>query len=537
MDKRVVRRWLSNLVVFSAAALAFGTSSLSHGGAVCSGSGISVEPAPLVDALRSYRAGLRAPTRLALDSAGNVYIADPAGGKIVVREPSGRIASVAHGLGSPVSVAVGSAGIFVGDGSDGSVTAYSPGWLPLFSLGQGSGEFIQPADIAIDAASGNVWVADSLANHVKIFDSSGTLLRTVGAAGQGVGQFASPAGLFVDQPGGRVLIVDQLNARLQVFDLSGDYVSCIGSRGGSPGDFNVPQAVWGDDAGRLYVADAFEGRVQILDANGDFIDYLGEIGDRSGQLRVPGDLLIDAYGRLFVASTGSGRLEVFGLDPYTDPESFIPAEIDVGPDPLSPSEVPELTATIEVPGYPLGQIVPGTLRLNGVAAIAGSVTQGDLDRDTIPDLAARFETLAVAATLPNNGPADIEVTALLGQIQIGGSDRITVIGGVDPDADADGVPDEFDRCLGTRPGSVVDGTGCSIEQRCPCAGPALGGSWTNHGRYIRCVTREAGIFFRSGLIDELEREAAIRQAASSECGARPDIRGSLKEDVIERRLK
>src|SRR5205823_5982989 len=47
------------------------------------------------------------------------------------------------------------------------------------------------------------------------------------------------------------------------------------------------------------------------------------------------------------------------------------------------------------------------------------------------------------------------------------------------DSDNDGVPDALDQCLGTEPGSLVDGQGCGIEQLAPCDGP-----WRNHGDFV-----------------------------------------------------
>ena len=55
-----------------------------------------------------------------------------------------------------------------------------------------------------------------------------------------------------------------------------------------------------------------------------------------------------------------------------------------------------------------------------------------------------------------------------------------------PDSDGDGVPDAFDLCPGTPPGAVVDASGCSIDQLCPCNGP-----WKNHGEYVSSVAKLA----------------------------------------------
>jgi len=391
----------------------------------CSAAGPSSLPAPLVDELRSYRAAFRGPARLAADPAGNIYVSDPLAGRIVVREPSGRIASIVENLGSPLAIVYHAGTIFVGDAVEGSVGAYARNWRFLFWLGQGPGEFGFAGDIAVDPGTGNVWVTDTPHNRVKVYRPNGEFMRALGNSGSGEGQFASPMGIFIDPARSRAFIVDQGNARLQVFDLNGNYRSCIGSGGGGAGSFSVPQGVWGDGLGRLYVTDVFEGRVQILDGTGHFIDYVGDIGGGRGRLRIPGDLLIDPFGRLFVASTGSARLEVYGVDDYSDPESVIPADVEIRPDPLDLDHVTEIVAFIEVPGQRLDQILPHTIRANCVPTIPGSASLGDFDGDTVPDLRVSFDPEALAPTLGRKRTY-VRITAVLGAMQIEGLDRIHI---------------------------------------------------------------------------------------------------------------
>ena len=503
--------------------------------AQCGGGGISTDPIPFLQVLRSYRADLAAPARLALDDAGNVFIADPGAGKIVVRAPDGHLLDVVSGLGNPVSVAVGAAGVYVGDGEAGSVRVFARDFRSSHYLGQARGEFVRPADIGVDAASGNVWVLDTAADHVKIFDPSGTVIRTVGTRGAEEGNFAAPTGLVVDRLRSRVVIADQLNARLQIFNLAGDYVSCIGSRGGLPGEFISPQAVWVDPDGRFYVADSFEGRVQILDPQGNFIDYLGDIGDAVGRLRHPGDLLIDPAGRLFVASTGSARLEMYGVGAFSDPETTIPVVASVSPDPFRPRSSPFVEVAVEIPGYDLGQIDVATFRLNGVVATYGSVVQGDPDGDGIPDLIGRFDTAATAETLPLNGTVEVEVRAMLGNMQVEGFTELTVLGGTD--ADRDRIPDDLDVCPGSMPSALTDAVGCSVEQRCPCGGPTGGGTWGGRSQYVRCVVRESLPFVESGVMTVEERGRLIRRAGSSGCGAPRVERPGSGGVSVERRIR
>jgi len=503
--------------------------------AQCGGGGISTDPIPFKQVLRSYRADFAAPVRLALDEAGNVFVADPGAGKIVVRAPDGHLLDVITGLGNPISVAAGAAGVYVGDGKAGSVRVFARDFRSSHYLGQGRGEFVRPADIGVDAASGKVWVLDTAAHHVKIFDPSGDLIRTVGTRGAEEGNFAAPTGLVVDQVRSRVVIADQLNARLQIFDLTGDYVTCIGSRGGLPGEFIMPQAVWIDPDGRFYVADSFEGRVQILDPQGNFIDYIGDIGDALGHVRHPGDLLMDPAGRLFVASTGSARLEVFGVGAFSDPETTIPVVASVSPDPFRPRSSPFVEVAIEIPGYDLGQIDVATFRLNGVAAIYGSVVQGDPDGDGIPDLIGRFDTAATAATLPLNGTVEVDVRAMLGTMQVEGFAELTVLGGTD--ADRDRVPDDLDVCPGSMPSALTDAVGCSVEQRCPCGGPVARAKWRSRSQYVRCVVRESLPFVESGVMTADERSRLIQRAGSSGCGA-PRVERPVNSGVtVERRIR
>ena len=86
------------------------------------------------------------------------------------------------------------------------------------------------------------------------------------------------------------------------------------------------------------------------------------------------------------------------------------------------------------------------------------------------------------------------------------------------DADADGVPDDEDLCLNTSAGAIVNEHGCSIDQLVPCAGPASGGAWKNHGQYVSSLGEVAETFRSLGLITLEQRNSAVQAAAHSACG-------------------
>ena len=87
-----------------------------------------------------------------------------------------------------------------------------------------------------------------------------------------------------------------------------------------------------------------------------------------------------------------------------------------------------------------------------------------------------------------------------------------------PDSDGDGVPDAEDQCPDSGSGVVVDEHGCTFDQLVPCAGPASGGAWKNHGEYVSALNEAAGVFLAHGLITAEQRDQILQAAASSACG-------------------
>ena len=88
------------------------------------------------------------------------------------------------------------------------------------------------------------------------------------------------------------------------------------------------------------------------------------------------------------------------------------------------------------------------------------------------------------------------------------------------DQDCDEVGDSLDHCPNTPAGSIVDANGCSIDQLAPCAGPAPGVGWRNHGEYIAAVAQAAEGFLEQGLITEDQKDVIVAQAAQSNCGVK-----------------
>ncbi|HEY5914402.1 MAG TPA: hypothetical protein VJA21_27750 [Verrucomicrobiae bacterium] len=134
-----------------------------------------------------------------------------------------------------------------------------------------------------------------------------------------------------------------------------------------------------------------------------------------------------------------------------------------------------------------------------------NLEQGIIDNST---LGGYLQIVNAPTVATNSGMATFQ------NIQIGA-----------PDQDFDGVPDAMDQCPDTPPCTIVNADGCSIDQLVPCAGPASGGTWKNHGAYVSAFVHVANAFRAQGLISDHERALLVAEAAQSDCGkAKPPRR-------------
>lgn len=286
-----------------------------------------MEP-PIVTPLAPHARALRAPGRLAVDAAGNLYVADPAAGSVEVLDPGGALLRSKTGLAEPSAVAVGGDGsIYVAEAAPGSVAVYDADWNFVQYLGRGAGEILLPNDMVVDPdpGVGRVYVSDAGRHEIRVYTTSGAFAFAFGGRGSAAGEFDFPAALFIAPAGGpagaaEVLVADQNNDRIQIFDRSGNFQRCFGGGPGSSRKFGRILGLTGDEQGRVYVADAFQGHVQVFDSQlGVLLETVGSFGSGERQLRTPMGLVVDRFGRLLVASVNNGRIERFGLDDFIDP--------------------------------------------------------------------------------------------------------------------------------------------------------------------------------------------------------------------------
>ncbi len=120
--------------------------------------------------------------------------------------------------------------------------------------------------VAVDEATGQVYVADAGVNQQKIYvygPTGGTALRSFGSKGTGNGQFTGLWGVTVAN--GVVYATDEAQSRVQAFSTTGTFLGKWGGAGTGPYQMRNPSGISHDAQGRVYVADSANDRIAVFD--------------------------------------------------------------------------------------------------------------------------------------------------------------------------------------------------------------------------------------------------------------------------------
>jgi DNA-binding beta-propeller fold protein YncE len=117
-------------------------------------------------------------------------------------------------------------------------------------------------DISVDD-EGMIYLVDSLASHVFVFDSQGNYVRSIGEPGSAFNTLSLPTGVAVDSQD-RVLVVDATGHALLGYSKESKRLFALGGLGKTQGWFYFPRCVSADRDGRIYVVEPFLSRVQVL---------------------------------------------------------------------------------------------------------------------------------------------------------------------------------------------------------------------------------------------------------------------------------
>jgi DNA-binding beta-propeller fold protein YncE len=260
------------------------------------------------------------PYGLAVDSSGNVYVADRDNYRIQKFTSSGVFITKWGSSGSgdgqfnrPYGIAVDSAGnVYVADTENDRIQKFTSSGVFITewgSFGSGDGQFDGPFGVAIDRL-GNVYVAERDNNRVQKFTSSGVFLTKWGSSGSGDGQFIAATGIAIDSSG-NVCVADCYNYRIQKFTSSGVFLTKWGSNGSGDSQFYYPSGIAVDSSGSIYVADCNNNRIQKFTSDGVFITKWGSPGSGDGQFQLATGIAVDSSGNVYVADYLNCRIQEF----------------------------------------------------------------------------------------------------------------------------------------------------------------------------------------------------------------------------------
>ena len=322
------------------------------------------------DGLAATNASLNGPYGVAVDATGDLFIADSLNHRIRKVDGKGIITTVtgdgrpgfsgdngpATGamLSDPSDVAVDSFGdIFIADNYNqrirevdlnGIITTVAGNGSQAYSDGGGAAinaSLNYPCGVAVDAV-GNLFIADSFNGSVRKVDVHGVISTFAGNGeggppfGTGDGGLATsanleqPTGVAVDASG-NLFIADRMvrcirkvstNGVITTVAGGGSYLTLGDGGPATSASLRAPFDVAVDSAGNLFIADTRNNRIRKVDASGLITTVAGDglegdTGDggaaTNASLSGPTGVIVDSSGNLFIADNGNNRVREVAL--------------------------------------------------------------------------------------------------------------------------------------------------------------------------------------------------------------------------------
>jgi sugar lactone lactonase YvrE len=323
-------------------------------------------------------ATLSEPFGVAVDAVGNLYIADTSNHRIRKVDASGVITTVAGNgtesfsgdggpatsaaLNTPIGVAVDVAGnLYIADAFNNRIRKVNATGIITTVAGNGDARFSgdhatatsaslsAPFGVAVDKA-GNLYIADTSNQRVRKVDTSGAIATVAGNGMEGFSGDGGPAtraslnfptGVTLDRTG-NLFITDQSNHRIRMVTTGGVITTVAGNGdAGFSGDhaaatstrLNLPIGTAVDAAEALYIADTSNHRIRRVSSDGMVTTVAGNgIGGFSGDgsaptnasLKSPSGVAVDSAGNLYIADSFNNRVRKLNAVPSATRDRGLP---------------------------------------------------------------------------------------------------------------------------------------------------------------------------------------------------------------------
>jgi sugar lactone lactonase YvrE len=237
--------------------------------------------------------GLAQAQGLAVDGAGNVYIADTGHNAIKRWTVANNTVTplVSSNLSLPQSVAVDGAGnVYIADSGNNAIKEWMAANSNVTTLV--SSGLSEPAGVAVDGA-GNVYIADTYHNAIKQWTAAKNAVTTLVSSG-----LSDPSGAAVDGAG-NVYIADTYHNAIKQWTAAKNTVATLVSSG-----LSRPFDVAVDGAGNVYIADTYDSAIKEWMAANSNVTTLVSSG-----LSRPYGVAVDGAGNVYIADSNHNAIK------------------------------------------------------------------------------------------------------------------------------------------------------------------------------------------------------------------------------------
>ena len=300
----------------------------------------------VLDSLPSFNA----PSGVAVDASGDIYVADYGNNLIRKIAPGGIVTTFAgsgnagyiDGTGTlasftqPTGLTIDPSGnLFVADAGDNLIREITPAGVVTTIAGSDStgsvnavgpaSSFFDPLGVAVDAHD-NIYVADAGNNLIRLIGQGGQVSTFAGILNTGtstvLSPFNNPSGVALDGAG-NVFVANYLNSTIMKITPSGvvsTYAGVDTLKGSANGPaasatFYYPNSVAADAAGNVYVSDGVNNLIRKITPDGTVSTLAGSglpgAVDSTGtkaSFNYPAGLTVDAAGNVYVADSNNNLI-------------------------------------------------------------------------------------------------------------------------------------------------------------------------------------------------------------------------------------
>ena len=220
---------------------------------------------------------------------------------------------VVQGLDGPKGTAINSKGQMIVAESGGTrVSVLTPEGEKIRTFGtqgSGNGQLLNACGVTVDKDD-NIYVADYSNHRIQKFNQEGEFVAPVGGRGTNRLQFSFPVGICYNHIDNNLYVADHSNHRIQVLTTYCKFVRSFGTCGSGNGQFRYPRDIAFDDANNLYVTDYSNHRVQVLTTEGQFLRTFSQKANNQ-KLNFPWAIAIDSSNTVYVSEDGHHCVSVF----------------------------------------------------------------------------------------------------------------------------------------------------------------------------------------------------------------------------------